>query len=443
MIPDNSQLTLNIDKNADFIFKKGDYIHTYIVIDTSGLPNNALLFLLDENFEQLYSPYDTNGNNFKTKCYVRSGETDIIPLPARYINDEWEDFDIGVYRWNLKFYGDDYYQEKTIPLTVEIRDFSVCKLIKKELYPFEDLEIQVRTYIDTIPLPEEINFYDYQNSEYIPVSYTYDTEYGIITRELNNLDFGKYHAYPKNHTIYDVEFEIIPPLELSYTVENHAFKLTATYWFGKNIPAVNQCVIIKNMDTNEIVCQDITNELGEIYYSTRVEGNYQAFTYFYKKVITNIDINNRKDLIYTVSVSTDNDGVVNDIYHNNTTNNIDFIVENFSLEKDSFSDMSFDGDILYLDGNSIKDSVQYASNTIVLNNYAIYLDININDDGQLIANDTTLLDININQSVLDDIIDMLNGNLESTETPYHLFDNIITDIDIDNGILEYKNIDDL
>ena len=36
-----------------FIFKKGNYINTYIVIQTSGLPNNVTLNLLDENSKQL------------------------------------------------------------------------------------------------------------------------------------------------------------------------------------------------------------------------------------------------------------------------------------------------------------------------------------------------------------------------------------------------------
>lgn len=70
--PDNRLQSLIRDDRADIIYKKGNYTNTYLMAEINGLPTDEILYLgyLDNNdeFVQLYSPFDTNGHYRRTAC---------------------------------------------------------------------------------------------------------------------------------------------------------------------------------------------------------------------------------------------------------------------------------------------------------------------------------------------------------------------------------------
>ena len=70
--PDNRLQSLIRDDRADIIYKKGNYTNTYLIAEIDGLPTDEILYLgyLDNNdeFVQLYSPFDTNGHYRRTAC---------------------------------------------------------------------------------------------------------------------------------------------------------------------------------------------------------------------------------------------------------------------------------------------------------------------------------------------------------------------------------------
>lgn len=70
--PDNRLQSLIRDDRADIIYKKGNYTNTYLMAEIDGLPTDEILYLgyLDDNdeFVQLYSPFDTNGHYRRTAC---------------------------------------------------------------------------------------------------------------------------------------------------------------------------------------------------------------------------------------------------------------------------------------------------------------------------------------------------------------------------------------
>ena len=108
MQPNNRTNPLITDPNADFIFKKGNYTNTYIIVNIGGIPSNCTLNLLDENLNQLYSPVDINRFPNKTPCSVTSNHLEAIQLPANYSNNGYTDFPAGTYNWNLKFSRPNY-----------------------------------------------------------------------------------------------------------------------------------------------------------------------------------------------------------------------------------------------------------------------------------------------------------------------------------------------
>ena len=213
MQPNNSQLNLQTDNTADFIFKKGNYTNTYIVVETTGLPNGVILNLLDANSKQLYSPYDTNGNKRTTQCYITVGQKDIIPLPANFNASlsTYSDFATGTYNWKLKFNGNDEYEEKTLPLTVEIRDFNVYDFITPSIYPDEPLKSQVRTYVDTTPVD-----FSSVNNIYKTAHATYAN--GIISYPSSDIDVSVgTHTFTLNQANNLVfNYEVKNPIDFYY-----------------------------------------------------------------------------------------------------------------------------------------------------------------------------------------------------------------------------------
>lgn len=217
---------------ADFILKKGDYTNTYIAIETEGIPNGVTLKLVDENSHQLYSPVDANNNWITTVCSITVGESDIIPLPAQFNNQlsSHIPFAVGTYNWKLKFSGNDYYEEKELPLNVEIRDFKVWDIITPEIFPNDDIKVRIKTYADTYyPFPNgtieidnrlpSISEYFNQSIGVLTTHATYDNSTGIITypnQDITDLSIGKHMQVINQNSNCFIDYEVKNPFEIRY-----------------------------------------------------------------------------------------------------------------------------------------------------------------------------------------------------------------------------------
>lgn len=198
---------------ANFILKKGDYANTYISIQTTGIPNGVTLSLVDENSNQLYSPVDANGNWITTQCSIIVGESDIISLPAQF-NAQLSShvpFSAGTYNWKLKFSGNSYYEEKELPLEIEIRDFKVWDILTPEVYPNEDIKVKLKTYADTY-YPN--NHFD---NNLLTTNATYDASTGIITypnQDITDLSVGKHMQVINQSNNCFIDYEVKNPFEI-------------------------------------------------------------------------------------------------------------------------------------------------------------------------------------------------------------------------------------
>lgn len=230
---------------ADFILKKGDYTNTYITIETDGIPDGVILKLVDENLHQLYSPVDANNNWITTACSITVGESDIIPLPAQFDNQlsSHVPFSAGTYNWKLKFSDNDYYEEKELPLEIEIRDFKVWDILTPEVYPNEDIKVKLKTYADTY-YPN--NYFD---NNLLTTNATYDETTGIITypnQDITDLSIGKHMQVINQSNNCFIDYEVKNPI--SFYVEhnnepyihNHGGYNTATNWIGYTALTGNQ-----------------------------------------------------------------------------------------------------------------------------------------------------------------------------------------------------------
>lgn len=101
-------------------FSKGKYINSYLSFSTTGVPTGVFLNMVDENGNQLYSPFDINGNYIKTKCQITSGIINQVTFPANYSSNYWTDYEVGNYNWKLVFNGNEQYEAKVFPIDVEI-----------------------------------------------------------------------------------------------------------------------------------------------------------------------------------------------------------------------------------------------------------------------------------------------------------------------------------
>lgn len=230
---------------ADFILKKGDYTNTYITIETDGIPDGVILKLVDENLHQLYSPVDTNNNWITTACSVTVGESDIIPLPAQFDNQlsSHVPFSAGTYNWKLKFSGNNYYEEKELPLEIEIRDFKVWDILTPEVYPNEDIKVKLKTYADTY-YPN--NYFD---NNLLTTNATYDASTGIITypnQDITDLSIGKHIQVINQSNNCFIDYEIKNPISFYVAhnnepyIHNHGGYNTATNWIGYTALTGNQ-----------------------------------------------------------------------------------------------------------------------------------------------------------------------------------------------------------
>lgn len=166
----NHHTTLVTDENADLIFKEGNYVNTYLVVEAEGTPDGEIFHLVNENGDYLYSPFDTNRNQIKTQCNIIIGETNIIPLPANYTSEEiWTDFEADIYNWKIKYDENDFYETYEESFDIEIRNFDVAKC--DDIFPNEDLIIQLKTYIDTINEDEpHIGDIPHDGASYNPIT---------------------------------------------------------------------------------------------------------------------------------------------------------------------------------------------------------------------------------------------------------------------------------
>lgn len=230
---------------ADFILKKGDYTNTYITIETDGIPDGVVLKLVDENLHQLYSPVDANNNWITTACSITVGESDIIPLPAQFDNQlsSHVPFSAGTYNWKLKFSDNGYYEEKELPLEIEIRDFKVWDILTPEVYPNEDIKVKLKTYADTY-YPN--NYFD---NNLLTTNATYDETTGIITypnQDITDLSIGKHMQVINQSNNCFIDYEVENPISfyVAYNnepyIHNHGGYNTATNWIGYTALTGNQ-----------------------------------------------------------------------------------------------------------------------------------------------------------------------------------------------------------
>ena len=215
---------------ADFILKKGDYTNTYITIETDGIPDGVVLKLVDENLHQLYSPVDANNNWITTACSITVGESDIIPLPAQFDNQlsSHVPFSAGTYNWKLKFSDNGYYEEKELPLEIEIRDFKVWDILTPEVYPNEDIKVKLKTYADTY-YPN--NYFD---NNLLTTNATYDETTGIITypnQDITDLSIGKHMQVINQSSNCFIDYEIKTPFYISIEGNTLLYKNNGDYDF--------------------------------------------------------------------------------------------------------------------------------------------------------------------------------------------------------------------
>ena len=448
---------------ADFILKKGDYTNTYIAIETDGIPDGVILNLLDENDNQLYSPVDTNNNWITTACSITVGETDIIPLPAQFDNQlsSHVPFSAGTYNWKLKFSGNSYYEEKELPLEIEIRDFKVWDILTPEVYPNEDIKVKLKTYADTY-YPN--NYFD---NNLLTTNATYDASTGVITypnQDITDLSIGKHMQVINQSNNCFIDYEVKNPISFYVAhsnepyIHNHGEYNTATNWIGYTaltgnqsgldsltINGINQTINGKSYNDN-MISTSLTLPPGTYY--CQVGGktttcNAEIYICDGTFTVTTEQC--------TLSLTLEGDIIKTTYLYDNTTPipnaRIGLIdAHTNTLLETAVSDAQ--GQCIWTTTESgIYKSVAYdmRTNEIILeSNIIAPLVYNVNiDNGDLIINKyDNIPDSSI--SVIDNIINDDEGNLLINITQYNSINdvkNAIYDIDIDeNGDIYYKTI---
>lgn len=450
---------------ADFILKKGDYTNTYITIETDGIPDGVILKLVDENLHQLYSPVDTNNNWITTACSITVGESDIIPLPAQFDNQlsSHVPFSAGTYNWKLKFSGNSYYEEKELPLEIEIRDFKVWDILTPEVYPNEGIKVKLKTYADTY-YPN--NYFD---NNLLTTNATYDETTGIITypnQDITDLSIGKHIQVINQSNNCFIDYEVENPISfyVAYNnepyIHNHGGYNTATNWIGYTALTGNQSGLdsltinginqtIKGQSYNDnMISTSLTLPPGTYY--CQVGGKTttcNAETYICDGTFT---VTTEQ---CTLSLTLEGDIIKTTYLYDNTTPipnaRIGLIdAHTNALLETAVSDAQ--GQCIWATTESgIYKSVAYdmRTNEIILeSNIITPLVYNVDiDNGDLIINKyDNIPDSSI--SVIDSIINDDEGNLLISTTQYNSIndvENAIYDIDIDeNGDIYYKTIGD-
>lgn len=450
---------------ADFILKKGDYTNTYITIETDGIPDGVVLKLVDENLHQLYSPVDANNNWITTACSITVGESDIIPLPAQFDNQlsSHVPFSAGTYNWKLKFSGNSYYEEKELPLEVEIRDFKVWDILTPEVYPNEDIKVKLKTYADTY-YPN--NYFD---NILLTTNATYDETTGIITypnQDITDLSAGKHMQVINQSSNCFIDYEVKNPISFYVAhnnepyIHNHGGYNTATNWIGYTaltgnqsgldsltINGINQTIKGQSYDDNRI-STSLTLPPGTYY--CQVGGKTttcNAETYICDGTFT---VTTEQ---CTLSLTLEGDIIKTTYLYDNTTPipnaQIGLIdAHTNALLETAVSDAQ--GQCMWTTTESgIYKSVAYdmRTNEIILESNIIaplVYDIVDNNGDLIISKYDNIPDSSI--SVIDSVINDNEGNLLISTTQYNSINdvkNAIYDINIDeNGDIYYKTIGD-
>lgn len=451
---------------ADFILKKGDYTNTYITIETDGIPDGVILKLVDENLHQLYSPVDANNNWITTACSVTVGESDIIPLPAQFDNQlsSHVPFSAGTYNWKLKFSGNSYYEEKELPLEIEIRDFKVWDILTPEVYPNEDIKVKLKTYADTY-YPN--NYFD---NNLLTTNATYDETTGIITypnQDITDLSAGKHMQVINQSSNCFIDYEVKNPISFYVAhnnepyIHNHGGYNTATNWIGYTaltgnqsgldsltINGINQTIKGQSYIDNGI-STSLTLPPGTYY--CQVGGKTttcNAETYICDGTFT---VTTEQ---CTLSLTLEGDIIKTTYLYDNTTPipnaRIGLIdTHTNALLETAVSDSQ--GQCIWTTTESgIYKSVAYdmRTNEIILESNIItplVYDIDIDNNGDLIISKyDNIPDSSI--SVIDSVINYNEGDLLISITQYNGINdvkNAIYDVDIDeNGDIYYKTTGD-
>lgn len=451
---------------ADFILKKGDYTNTYITIETDGIPDGVTLKLVDENLHQLYSPVDANNNWITTACSITVGESDIIPLPAQFDNQlsSHVPFSAGTYNWKLKFSDNGYYEEKELPLEIEIRDFKVWDILTPEVYPNEDIKVKLKTYADTY-YPN--NYFD---NNLLTTNATYDETTGIITypnQDITDLSAGKHMQVINQSNNCFIDYEVKNPISFYVAhsnepyIHNHGGYNTAANWIGYTaltgnqsgldsltINGINQTIKGQSYDDNRI-STSLTLPPGTYY--CQVGGKTttcNAETYICDGTFT---VTTEQ---CTLSLTLEGDIIKTTYLYDNTTPipnaRIGLIdAHTNALLETAVSDAQ--GQCIWTTTESgIYKSVAYdmRTNEIILESNIItplVYDIDIDNNGDLIISKyDNIPDSSI--SVIDSIINDDEGDLLINITQYNSINdvkNAIYDVDIDeNGDIYYKTTGD-
>lgn len=450
---------------ADFILKKGDYTNTYITIETDGIPDGVILKLVDENLHQLYSPVDANNNWITTACSITVGESDIIPLPAQFDNQlsSHVPFSAGTYNWKLKFSDNGYYEEKELPLEIEIRDFKVWDILTPEVYPNEDIKVKLKTYADTY-YPNH-----YFDNNLLTTNATYDETTGIITypnQDITDLSIGKHIQVINQSNNCFIDYEVENPISfyVAYNnepyIHNHGGYNTATNWIGYTaltgnqsgldsltINGINQTIKGQSHDDNRI-STSLTLPPGTYY--CQVGGKTttcNAETYICDGTFT---VTTEQ---CTLSLTLEGDIIKTTYLYDNTTPipnaRIGLIdTHTNALLETAVSDAQ--GQCIWTTTESgIYKSVAYdmRTNEIILESNIItplVYDIDIDNNGDLIISKyDNIPDSSI--SIVDNVIDY-EGDLLISITQYNSIndiENAIYNVDIDeNGNIYYNTIGD-
>lgn len=443
----NSNLLLYFDSRSGFIFQKSNYTTTYIAVETTGIPTGARLYLVDENSNKLYSPYDTNGRKVTTECYITVGETDIIPLPARFNNalSSYTNFNAGAYNWKLKFYGDDCYLPNEIPLTITIRDFNIWSVQTPEIYPNENILVKVRTPVDTIPQSVD--------PDLLTPNATYDPATGIITypnSDITNKTIGLHTQVLNQAKNYSLTYTIKNPIHFVVKIGRTYDSTTTEFNYAQSkqmyvgAQVYDDCIMtavtLNNVKINNVNYNNLSNtDIIKTNSIVRDILDLPPDTYVCECKMTLSD-----GIVYTciqtIIISTKNCSINLDYIQNGDVftlvatylYNMSIPITNASIGLISTDNASLYTNISDSNGIAqwtnkpadIYQAVAISNNHtyIVRSNivdlkttYVIITDVSINTDGNLLINEINTLDLNYNVNI--DIRVNSRGNLELVTLP--------------------------
>lgn len=266
--------------HSELLFKKNDPIHTYIIIQTSGIPE-GILTLVDENNQPLYSDYDPDGYERNRACQIAIGKTDVIVLPNIITENQSE------ISKNWKLYYTDpngIYKDQYINLpTIKIKDFDIWT-VTTPIYPNEELKATARTYVNTI---EPELYYIFTTTQTNSMRFNADNN-GVITFTglPNQLDVGN-HSFTlmKNNTIQQ---------PLNYTVKHLPYFLL-TLELDNNQDLVTTSIALNRINNHNLIT-NVSISDGELIVT--------------KTQVTDMSDNNVNNAIQSITLNSNGDLVI-------------------------------------------------------------------------------------------------------------------------------------